>query len=301
MKSNIPHCPNQKCPNCNNPPRDSKWFRKRGIDRLKYRGHLQRYQCKSCKRTFTDSYFSMDYYCNYSLSYEMIISRLCSNRGIREIGRGFHCDPKTILNRISRLSKQISGVTAGKERKEKERIAIQEIDNFVLSKHFSTKIYLLTEYKSKKIILINSTCKPNNSFLHCNSKKIKSAKFEYNSYTEIQKEIKNAVKLYGICNFSVSITNLFPKGILEIDLAEHSKQKSHFAKNRNNSMERHRVFQFYNNYIKGVLNSNIGKRVLHEVFKGKRLQLDEVKKYLWPSQVKLWERKILNPLNVRAV
>src|SRR6056297_1986234 len=102
-----PFCPNRACRMYHEASDPSyRWYRRRGTYSTKSRGTIQRYQCRHCGRTFSSQTFSIDYMTKKKVAYQRILTHLVTSSGIRDIARDLSVAPTTVLNRISRLSRQ---------------------------------------------------------------------------------------------------------------------------------------------------------------------------------------------------
>ncbi len=68
-------------------------------------GHVPRYRCKACGKTFGIRTFQLDYYTKRSLPYHSLHQALYSGQNLSSIARLLHCSPASIQNRIDRLSR----------------------------------------------------------------------------------------------------------------------------------------------------------------------------------------------------
>ena len=154
----IPHCPNRKCSNFNHPDPKHQWYRKKGFEVRKLRGTIQRYQCKSCHRTFDLNYFSMDFYLHRKISYKSIFHSLITCSGIRDMARHFHCTTKVIQNRIRRLSQKIMILSSQiiSQMELKENLAADGLESFILSQYFPSNINILAGSRSQFIYYHNA-------------------------------------------------------------------------------------------------------------------------------------------------
>lgn len=150
-------CPNKACSNHQMERNSKDWYRKKGFDYLKFRGTIQRFQCKDCGRTFSSSYFNMDFRCTHVISYAKMLSLLRSSCGIRAIAENLKCDPKVILNRCSRLAKKVMAVCSNFEKDLvlNENLCADGIENFLLSQFFPCHVNLLVGRSSEFIYYFN--------------------------------------------------------------------------------------------------------------------------------------------------
>ena len=107
----FPHCPNPGCIKFAN-QNDQNWYLKHGIYHSKTQGKIQRYQCKTCRKTFTPRAFSIDYYAKIPLDYSQLFSQLISASGINDISRNMEVAVSTIINRCERLARNCIAIHA---------------------------------------------------------------------------------------------------------------------------------------------------------------------------------------------
>lgn len=98
------HCPN---PECTHFPESSttNWYRKITPYLTLTFGMVPRFLCKSCHMSFSSQTFSIDYYAKRKLDYLIIYKQVNSGAGLRNIARNLNRSPRTIRNRINRLSR----------------------------------------------------------------------------------------------------------------------------------------------------------------------------------------------------
>ena len=98
------HCPN---PECTHLPESSttNWYRKITPYFTRTFGMVPRFLCKSCHMSFSSQTFSIDYYAKKKLDYLLIYKQINSGAGLRNIARNLNLSPRTIRNRINRLSR----------------------------------------------------------------------------------------------------------------------------------------------------------------------------------------------------
>jgi hypothetical protein len=116
-----PFCPNSLCI-CHDPAtirtapkpkgRNRKWYIKCGFRHLKNGQPIQMFRCKHCGCGFSTRTFSVDYWEKKHLSYPRLLLMATSCMSVRAMGRSFECSPKTIENKLGRLSRQAIGVTS---------------------------------------------------------------------------------------------------------------------------------------------------------------------------------------------
>jgi hypothetical protein len=100
-----PFCPYSACANHNHPPKE-RWWRKDGSHRTRCFGSVPRFQCRSCRRTFSTQTFSLDFYAKRRIDYCRLESLGSSSVSVRGLGRNLGCSCGSILNRMDRLARQ---------------------------------------------------------------------------------------------------------------------------------------------------------------------------------------------------
>ena len=151
MKS-PPFCPNKACSNYRHPPANGhRWFSKRGFYHRKQGEAIQRFTCRSCGHSFSSRTFSIDYRTNKHLSYHRIFTHLITCSGIRDIARDLRVAPTTVINRISRLSRQTQA--AHRELVSQihlaEELAADGFESFAVSQYYPNNIHLLAGKSSQ--------------------------------------------------------------------------------------------------------------------------------------------------------
>jgi hypothetical protein len=100
-----PFCPYMACANHAHPPQ-STWWRRVGFHHTICFGPVPRFQCRSCRRTFSSQTFSLDFYAKRRIEYRRLELLNASSVGIRALGRYLDCSCGSILNRLDRLARQ---------------------------------------------------------------------------------------------------------------------------------------------------------------------------------------------------
>lgn len=105
-----PFCPNRFCSHHVPDDLPERWFIKRGTHPNRHIGPVQRFQCKTCRTTFSRRTFSVHFATHHLIDLERVVRSITSASGIRDIAREFAVSEKVILNRLSRLARQALGV-----------------------------------------------------------------------------------------------------------------------------------------------------------------------------------------------
>jgi hypothetical protein len=161
-----PFCPNQRCrfhdPSRirSNPiprGRNRRWYYKCGVRTISGGREIQMFKCKECKTGFSTRTFSVDYWEKRHLSYPRLLSMLTGCMGIRAMGRSFGCSPRTVENKIGRLSRQAVGVTVTlKPRLDLvEELVADGFESFNGSQYFPDNYNILVGKRSQFLYFIN--------------------------------------------------------------------------------------------------------------------------------------------------
>jgi len=141
-----PFCPYKSCVHHHDrKPCGRPWYRKRGWYTTVQGKRVQRFQCLSCRRSFSTRTFSIDYFTHKHLVYQRILTHLSSCSGIRDIARDMKVSPSTILNRISRLARQTIAVhhELSMQLKLGESLVADGFESYAVSQYFPNTIHLL--------------------------------------------------------------------------------------------------------------------------------------------------------------
>ena len=145
MKS-PPFCPNKACSNYHHPQdHGTRWFYKRGFYHRKNGMAIRRFECRSCGHSFSSRTFSIDYRTNKHISYHRLFTHLITCSGIRDMARDLNVAPTTVINRISRLSRQCQAVhhVLSSRILLAEELAADGFESFTVSQYFPNNIHLL--------------------------------------------------------------------------------------------------------------------------------------------------------------
>ncbi len=104
-----PFCPNTECEH-HLIPQAADWWQQAGeYDTVAF-GSVRRYQCLSCRKTFSIQTFRLDYYAKKVVDYDSIHHAHFASMSIRGMSRYFSLSCGTILNRLDRLGRQSLGM-----------------------------------------------------------------------------------------------------------------------------------------------------------------------------------------------
>jgi transposase-like protein len=82
------------------------WYIHFGFHYAKAFGLVPRYRCRSCRKTFSDQTFSIDYYAKKVIDYRDFLTRHSHSESVRALGRSLKVSCGTVLNKFDRLSRQ---------------------------------------------------------------------------------------------------------------------------------------------------------------------------------------------------
>src|SRR6056297_2296306 len=99
-----PFCPYKKCSQHFEGKHQKYWYRCFGYHCTDAFGKVQRYQCKTCGRTFSDQTFNLNYYAKRVIDYEQLFRQLRSTAGIRDLSRNLEISRGSVENRIFRMA-----------------------------------------------------------------------------------------------------------------------------------------------------------------------------------------------------
>ena len=102
---NPPFCPYKACLFHAFPPKE-RWWRKEGFHETRCFGHVPRFRCRSCGRTFSTQTFSLDFYAKRQIDYRSLEGLESSSISVRALARHLSCSCGSVLNRIDRLARQ---------------------------------------------------------------------------------------------------------------------------------------------------------------------------------------------------
>ena len=142
-------CPNSGCPN-HSPDRSTQWFDFHG-SYLSCGSRIQRYRCRSCRRTFSRRTLSIDFWTHRRIDYLKLIGLFSSGCSLRAISRLIGASVNTIQNRIGRLARSVlpalSQIQSSLD--PAEDLVADGLENFFVSQYFPNNINLLVGKKSQ--------------------------------------------------------------------------------------------------------------------------------------------------------
>lgn len=142
-------CPDSSCSN-HAPNSSTQWFDYHGAY-LSCGRRVQRYRCRSCRRTFSERTLSIDYWTHFSLDYAMLIHLFAAGCSVRALSRLFSTSVKTIQNRFSRLARAIIPTLSSLQHSIdlRENLVADGLENFFVSQDFPNNIHVLVGKRSQ--------------------------------------------------------------------------------------------------------------------------------------------------------
>lgn len=101
-----PFCPNPRCPFHTGPTASWRWVRAGFFRRQANPQRIQRFQCRHCRRHFSEQTFHGTYWMKQPQLLVPVAHRLLGCSGFRQIAREFGVSPQTILGISARLGRQ---------------------------------------------------------------------------------------------------------------------------------------------------------------------------------------------------
>ena len=139
-----PHCPNPECIHYFTPI-EVHWYRNISPYPTKTFGSVQRFLCKSCRKSFSTQTFSIDYFAKKKLDHLYIFNQINAGAGLRNIARDLKVSPKAITNRISRLTRNAIFLHQAilDELPYSEHFAADGFESFCVSQYFPDNYNIL--------------------------------------------------------------------------------------------------------------------------------------------------------------
>lgn len=100
-----PFCPNQKCAFHTGPTRSWRWVRTGFFRTRATPGRIQRFQCRHCRRHFSQQTFRASYWLRRPELLLTVAQRLVGCSGFRQIARELAVSPQTVLSLSARLGR----------------------------------------------------------------------------------------------------------------------------------------------------------------------------------------------------
>lgn len=135
----------------------NRWYKNSGVRYLKSGQPVQMFTCKRCGRGFSTRTFSVDYWEKRHLDYPRLILMATSCMSVRAMGRACKCSPKTVDNKLGRLSRQAIGVTAKLMliTRLRENLAADGFESFNGSQYFPNNFNILVGKVSQFLYFVN--------------------------------------------------------------------------------------------------------------------------------------------------
>ena len=149
-----PFCPEHQCKNHNIKRKNMRWYIKIGFYNTKVFNRVQRFKCKSCKQSFSEQIFSIDYYAKKKVKYQRLLNQLKSVKSIRKIANNLNISAGTVTNKITRLSSQAIHKKMKSWSKSKllspVNLTTKDVQNLIKYKYYSNSAPIhCQEYKEK--------------------------------------------------------------------------------------------------------------------------------------------------------
>lgn len=247
-----PFCPNSRCELHYLKHRKTAWYTKSGFYLTETHGRIRRYKCRQCGMRFSDQTFSLDYSTKRKLPYDYILKQLKSAAGIRDIARDLKVSPTTIINRISRLSRQTLSIHAELKSsiRLKEDLVADGFESFAVSQYFPNNIHLLAGKESQYLYSFD--------YSHMSRK---------GRMTKAQKKKNNEMK--GRITGNISITKSFTNICKQLDLLLENRQASHTVLFTDEKPQYRRVISdnsFCASLSHTTVNSKIARNTSNDLF-----------------------------------
>jgi len=148
----IPHCPNPSCVNFH-APRGTKWYHRDGYHHTIAFGPVQRFQCKTCHKTFSTQTFHINYYAKKVIDYELIIEHLVTASGNLDLYRRLGVSADSVENRIERLSRVVLAIHSDLLRilPLQEDFAADGLESFSYSQYYPNHVNIVAGSRSEFI------------------------------------------------------------------------------------------------------------------------------------------------------
>jgi transposase-like protein len=100
-----PFCPNEHCPFHTGPTCSWRWVRNGSFRTHATPGRIQRYQCRHCRRHFSEQTFRASYWLKRPELLLTVAQRLVGCSGFRQIARELEVSPQTVLSLSARIGR----------------------------------------------------------------------------------------------------------------------------------------------------------------------------------------------------
>jgi hypothetical protein len=130
------------------------WYRPVGHHATLAFGLVPRFQCLSCRKTFSSQTFSIDYWAKKKIDYRRLLVANASSESGRAIARSMDLSCGTVINRIDRLSRQAAALHAELRvlADPRECVCIDGLVDFDVSQYFPCEIALSITSASRFVL-----------------------------------------------------------------------------------------------------------------------------------------------------
>jgi transposase-like protein len=139
-------CPRKGCPNHRlDAGRSDHWYYRIGTHETQAFGSVQRYRCRSCRKTFSDQTFSLNYYLKKKTDFRAFAKQLNSRSSDLFCARHFGYSTASMQTRVDRLAR--NGIylhsRVGERISLSEHLVADGLESYTASKFFPTTITVL--------------------------------------------------------------------------------------------------------------------------------------------------------------
>ena len=151
------YCPHPECPNFHSPPR--RWLVRYGHYHTAAHGLVQRYRCRSCRRSLSDQTQSMHYFSKLRLPLKAIWLSFLGGACLREIARRYHLSCPTLQSAILRLGRQAMAAHLAMLHRLNPRTALvyDGLRSFVSSQDYPCEITTVLDPQGETILTMTHT------------------------------------------------------------------------------------------------------------------------------------------------
>ena len=148
-----PFCPRPSCKYHRRANLHPGWYVSAGWYETAAFGIVDRFRCRRCGKYFSTQTFSIDYYSKRTISYSRLHKHLITTSNIRDMARDFSVSVDTVLNKLSRLSRNSIAVLQELQRRLPldEDLAADGFESFTVSQFFPCHINLLAGDNSQLV------------------------------------------------------------------------------------------------------------------------------------------------------
>ena len=145
-------CPHLSCVNHESPPPE--WYVHYGYYRCRAHGTVQRYRCRSCRRTCSDQSESPHYFAKRRVPLHAVWDSLLGGASLREIARRYSLSCPAIGNALLRLGRQAMAahITLLAELQPRNAIVYDGLRSFLTSQDYPCDITTAVEPEGQTIL-----------------------------------------------------------------------------------------------------------------------------------------------------